>query len=108
LVPVTTRAIAQEASLVKELTALSDVVLMCWEHKRIISPYPSRVCGCVGAAGAAFEMEPEAVGRFQDGPSITTVMDSSGTPEIGVGFPTAAHSLGALTCASDFVVASMA
>jgi hypothetical protein len=94
--------------LVKELTALSDVVLMCWEHKRIISPYPSQVCGCAGATGAAFEMEPEAVGRFQDGPSIAAAMDSSGTLEIGVGFPTAAHSLGALIWASDFVVSGMA
>lgn len=105
---VTTWAVGQEASLVKELTALSGVVLMCWEHKRIISPYPSRDCGCVGATEAAFEREPEAVGRFQDGPSIAAVMDSSGTPEIGVGFPTAAHSLGALICASDFVVSGMA
>jgi hypothetical protein len=107
LVPVTTCAVGQEASLVKELTASSGVVLMCWEHKRIIS-HILQDCGCADTTRAAFEMEPEAVGRFQDGPSIAAVMDASGTPEIGVGFPTAAHSLGALTCASDFVVASMA
>jgi hypothetical protein len=67
LVPVTTCAVGQEASMVKELIALSGVVLMCWEHKRIISPYPSQDCGCAGATGTAFEMEPEAVGRFKMG-----------------------------------------
>jgi len=35
--PVTTWALGQEASLVTEITKLSSVVLVCWEHKRIIS-----------------------------------------------------------------------
>jgi hypothetical protein len=37
LAPVTTYAVGQEGKLVKEITALSGVVLVCWEHKRIIS-----------------------------------------------------------------------
>jgi hypothetical protein len=37
LVPVTTWAVGQEGSLVKEITALNGVVLICWGHKRIIS-----------------------------------------------------------------------
>jgi hypothetical protein len=37
LKPVTTWSVGQEQDLVKEITILSGVVLVCWEHKRIIS-----------------------------------------------------------------------
>jgi hypothetical protein len=37
LKPVITWALGQEADLVKEITKLSGIVLVCWEHKRIIS-----------------------------------------------------------------------
>jgi hypothetical protein len=45
LVPVTTWAVGQEGSLVKEITALSGVVLICWEHKRIISHILPKITG---------------------------------------------------------------
>jgi hypothetical protein len=37
LKPVTTWGLEQEAKLVAEIETLSGVVLVCWEHKRIIS-----------------------------------------------------------------------
>jgi hypothetical protein len=37
LKPVTTWTLGQEANLVAEIKQLSGVVLVCWEHKRIIS-----------------------------------------------------------------------
>ena len=51
LVPVTTYAVGQEGNLVKEITALSGVVLVCWEHKRIISHIVPKIAGGQALSG---------------------------------------------------------
>jgi hypothetical protein len=37
LTPITKYAVGQEADLVSEITGLTGVVLVCWEHKHIVS-----------------------------------------------------------------------
>jgi hypothetical protein len=45
LEPVTTWAVGQEGKLAKEIMALSGAVLVCWEHKRIISHIVPKIAG---------------------------------------------------------------
>jgi hypothetical protein len=45
LKPVTTWSVGQEQNLVREITKLSGVVLVCWEHKRIISDMLPAIVG---------------------------------------------------------------
>ena len=51
LTPVTTYAVGQEQQLVAEITALSGVVLVCWEHKAIANAMLPAIAGAQPIAG---------------------------------------------------------
>lgn len=57
LVPVTTWAQGRETDLVGEITKLSGVVLVCWEHKRIVSAILPAIAGGANLPGLPSKWE---------------------------------------------------